>query len=66
LNLKPLLDTRAWAVKNGDLNAVAEIDAYLRRLGYVELAVSEEPQERAVPVKRGPGRPRKNPVPEAK
>lgn len=57
-----LLALRRAAARYGDVNLVIEIDQMLARLGYVETVVSEEPQERAVPVKRGPGRPRKIPV----
>lgn len=42
------------------MNLVAEIDAQLSRLGVVETAIAEG-LEQAVPVKRGPGRPRKIP-----
>ena len=62
MNIKPFLVARERAMRLGDFNVVQEIDMELRRLGIPvlsEQAVTEEPQERAVPVKRGPGRPRK-------
>jgi len=66
--MDPVLRLRAQrdqAVALGDWNLVTEIDFALARYGVgpaqVETAVA--PTEQAVPVKRGPGRPRKNPVP---
>lgn len=55
-----LLVKRDRAFALGDFNLVREINDQLVREGYVETAVA--PMEMAVPVKRGPGRPRKNPV----
>lgn len=52
------LDLRARFVERGEWALVAEVDDALRRLGYVETAVVDG-LERAVPVKRKPGRPRK-------
>lgn len=54
-----LYDARARALALGDLSLVAEIDHELARLGVVEMAIPAA-MERAVPVKRKPGRPRKN------
>lgn len=53
------LSQRARAAELGDVMLVMEIDAALARLGYVETSVPDLALERAVPVKRKPGRPRK-------
>lgn len=54
-----LLELRARAQVQNDWSLVCEIDAQLAREGYVFETVVPAAQERAVPVKRGPGRPRK-------
>lgn len=53
-----LLAKRDRAFALGDFGLVREINAQLAREGYVETAV--QPLEMAIPVKRGPGRPRKD------
>lgn len=61
--LEHLLDQRRRASRQGDQHLVAELNLSLERIGYFDTAVTEAPLEQAIPVKRGPGRPRKNPLP---
>jgi hypothetical protein len=58
--IERLLRQREIALANGDRNLIAEINAALARMGYVETAVRSA--EVAVPP-RPRGRPRKNPLP---
>ena len=57
-------ELRRRAIERGDRNLAAEITLAMQRLGWQETVVRETPMEQAVPVKRGPGRPRKYPIPE--
>ena len=57
-----LLVLREQAAARHDWMLVAEIDGQLAREGYVFETAIPVAQERTVPVKRGPGRPRKIPL----
>ncbi len=54
-------EQRRRALERGDHALVREITFQLQQLGYFETVVQDAPIEQAIPVKRGPGRPRKYP-----
>lgn len=61
--LEVLSVKRGQALMNADWSVVREIDAQMARLrGEIEMSVPDVAMERAVPVKRKPGRPRKTPI----